>query len=422
VDFVTRFWATNLRWRHRFSDSTRLALDLGGGIAEYGTDVGDVFRDQEHVPEITARVELHHALGERVRLIGGADAQVWVDGRIDITAPPLPPAGQVPSPDYAPRRFEQHFDAGEAGAFLEATLEPVPGLLVVPGVRADFHRTVSTLSWVDPRVAVRWSVTEGTALKAAAGLYHQAPPIVYMTEEWGNPDLQEEGAWQYSAGVEHRLLGKVFLDLQLYYKRLFDLALPTDGVVVRDGHEVPERFASAGTGSAYGAELLVRWDPDGRFFGWVAYSLSRTTRDQAVAGGQIFAQGSDYDQPHNVVVVGTWELPEVWHGLSAGFRARYTTGNPYEPVRSAVYDADSDAWQPVTTGRNSARMPAFFQLDVRADKKWTFRTWSFTAYLELQNAIARENVEGVAYSADYAERGWVTGLPIFPAFGLRAEY
>ena len=67
-------------------------------------------------------------------------------------------------------------------------------------------------------------------------------------------------------------------------------------------------------------------------------------------------------------------------------------------------------------------MPTFFQLDVRVDRKWTFRTWSFTAYLELQNASARKNAEGVAYSADYAERGWVTGLPIFPAFGLRAEY
>jgi TonB family protein len=422
VDLLTRFWVGALRWRHRFSEDTRLELDVGGGISDFGTNVGELFKDREHVPALTARTELHHDLGERVRLVAGADGLAFVRGRIDITAPPLPPAGQVPSPDYAPRRFSQTFDAGEAGAFVEATLEPVGGLTVVPGVRADVHRSIPTLWWVDPRLAVRWQVAEGTALKAAAGLYHQAPPIVYMTEEWGNPDLTEEGAWQYAVGAEQEILGKVSLDLQLYYKRLFDLALPTDGTVQRDGLVVPERFASAGTGRSYGAELLLRWDPDGRFFGWIAYSLSRTERDQAVAGGQIFSEGDDYDQPHNLVLVGTWELPELWHGLSAGFRARYSTGNPYEPVRSAVYDADADAWQPITTGRNSSRMPGFFQLDVRVDRKWTFRTWAFTAYLELQNATNRKNAEGVAYSADYTEKGWLTGLPIFPAFGLRAEY
>jgi len=210
--------------------------------------------------------------------------------------------------------------------------------------------------------------------------------------------------------------------VQVYYKRLFDLALPTDGTIVRDGVEVAERYASAGTGKAYGVELLVRWDPDGRFFGWVAYSLSRSLRDQAVSAGRLVPEGDAYDQPHNLVVVGTWELPELWRGLSAGFRLRYTSGTPYEAIHGAIYDADADAWQPIATGRATSRTPPFLQLDLRADRKWTFRTWSFTAYLELQNALNRKNVEGVAYSADYSQHGWATGLPLFPAFGLRAEY
>jgi len=421
-DLLTRFWAGSLRWRHRISPETRLELDLGGGLADYGTTVGDQFKDRERIPSVTGRAELHHAFSDRARVVAGVDGLGYLRGRIQVTAPPIPPAGQVPSPDYAPRRFDQTFNAGEAGAFVEATFEPADGLVIVPGVRADLHRTFPTLAWVDPRLAVRWQVASGTALKAAAGLYHQAPPIVYMTKEWGNPALTEEGAWQYAVGAEQRLFGKLSLDLQLYYKRLFDLALPTDATVVRDGRDVPQRFASAGTGRAYGAELLVRWDPGGRFFGWAAYSLSKTKRDQSVAGGRLLAEGDDFDQPHNLVLVGTWQLPELWDGLSAGFRARYGTGNPYERVRSAVYDADADSWTPITTGRKNDRMPDFFQLDLRVDRKWTFKTWAFTAYLELQNATNRTNAEGVAYSADYSQHGWMTGLPIFPAFGLRAEY
>jgi hypothetical protein len=293
---------------------------------------------------------------------------------------------------------------------------------VVPGVRVDTFRLIQDLSWIDPRLAVRLALGPATALKAAAGLYHQPPPYVYLTKEWGNPDLGPEAAWQYAVGAEHRVTGRLFLDLQLYYKRLFDLALPTDAVVSRDGALVPERYASAGTGRAYGAELLLRWDPDGRFFGWIAYSLSRTTRDQSVAGGRIQAEGNAFDQPHNLVAVGTWELPEVWRGLAAGFRLRFTSGTPYERVRTAVYDGDADAYQAIRTGRTDARLPAFFQLDLRIDKKWTYQTWTFAAYLEVQNVTNRKNAESIAYSYDYSRTGIVSGLPFFPAFGLRAEY
>ncbi|HYG70611.1 MAG TPA: energy transducer TonB, partial [Anaeromyxobacteraceae bacterium] len=232
-----------------------------------------------------------------------------------------------------------------------------------------------------------------------------------------------EGSVQYALGAEHRLAGRVFLDVQLYYKRLFDLVLPSSRAIERDGASVPERFASDGTGRAYGAEVLLRWDPDGRFFGWLAYSLSRTKRDQTVAGGEDFGpEGSDFDQPHNLVAIGTVELPELWDGLAAGFRLRWSSGIPYEPIRGAVYDADSDTYEPIFTGRKTGRLPAFFQLDLRVDRTWTFPSWKFTAYLEVQNVTNRENAEADLYNYDYTERGLVTGLPIFPAFGLRAEY
>jgi hypothetical protein len=133
-------------------------------------------------------------------------------------------------------------------------------------------------------------------------------------------------------------------------------------------------------------------------------------------------EGNAYDQPHNLVAVGTVELPELWQGLSAGFRVRYTTGNPYERVRQAIYDADADAYQPLTTGKYDARMPDFFQLDLRVDKKWTHRLWTLSTYLEVQNATNRQNAEAVTYNFDYSQRGWVTGVGLFPAFGVRAEY
>jgi TonB family protein len=422
LSYGSRFWATALRLDHRAGERTRLLVDVGGGWTRFSTQVGDFFADDETVVNGTLRAEVHQELTSRLRLVTGVDGSWYPRARLEVTAPPIPPPGEVSDPNAESRRFARTLHGHEAGAFAEAQVRLADGLVLVPGIRADVHRGLASLAWVDPRVAARWQLGSDTALKAAAGLYHQAPPLVYMTEEWGNPALTQEGAWQYSVGGEHRVGGRVFLDLQLYYKRLFDLALPSDAVIERDGERVPERFRSAGTGTAYGAELLVRWDPDGRFFGWVAWSLSRSRRGQHVSGGRLEAEGDAFDQPSNLVAVGTWELPELLRGLSAGFRLRHTSGNPYEAVGASIYDADSDRYTGVRTGSPTDRLPAFFQLDVRADKRWTYQKWTFAAYLEIQNVTARRNPEAVSYNFDYSQRGYVTGLPLFPAFGLRAEY
>jgi hypothetical protein len=397
VQYGNQFYKGNLRWEHRFSEDTRLDLAAGGGWQQVVAEFGDRFTETDDIWSTVFRGELRHRLGPGLGLRVGADGQWIPRAHVSVQAGSLDVPGQISSGTQdlsVPTRFDQSVDGYEAGAFVEATWQPVKGVFVTPGVRGDVHRSLASLSWVDPRVALRIELDERTALKGGVGLYHQAPPIAYLTEEWGNPHLKPEGSWQYSVGAVRKFTPQLSLDLDLYYKQLFDLALPTSDTVVRDGREVPEHFVSAGTGKAYGAEVLLRWDPDGRFFGWVAYSLSRSRRDQSVSGGRLEREGSAYDQPHNLVAVGTVELPEVWNGLSAGFRLRYTTGNPFD----------------------------FFQLDLRADKKWTHRLWTLSVYLEVQNVTNRRNAEAPAYNFDYSKQDWVTGIPIFPSVGVRAEY
>lgn len=425
IEYGNQFYKANLRYDRRLSDDSRLFLSAGGGWQQVTAEVGDYFTEKDDLWTTTFRGELHHRFGPALNLTVGADGQWIPEAAVKIKAGSLDMPGQISSGLdnlQSPNVYDDTISGVEGGVFVEAAYQPVRWLKLVPGVRADMHRSLETLSWVDPRLAVRAELDARTALKGGVGLYHQAPPIAYLTKEWGNPDLRPEGAWQYSVGVERKLFGQVSLDLELYYKRLFDLAQSSSGTVIRDGEEVAEHFRSSGTGKAYGAELLVRWDPDGRFFGWVAYSLSRSKRDNANSGETLQEEGSAYDQPHNVVAVGTVELPELWRGLSAGFRLRYTSGNPYERIERSIFDADGDEYQPIVTGVYNSREPDFFQLDLRVDKKWTYKLWSLSTYIEAQNVTNRKNVEAPSYDYRYAKRGWVTGIPFFPAFGVRAEY
>ena len=418
----TTFAQATASWDHRFSETARARLAVAQGVIDVSNHFGSFGFERDRMHVTSLRAEGSRDLGQALTLAAGVDSRFVPNASIVVEFPEIPPANQLQNPDAPTSRMALDLDAMEAGLWAEATWKPVDGLSIVPGVRVEREVLINTMHWVDPRLSARWTVREGTTLKGGAGLYHQPPLPVYLTDEWGNPDLHEEGAWHTMVGAEQRLFGPVTLDLQLYYKRLFDLALPTDAVVERDGARVPERYTNAGTGAAYGAELLLRWNPGGRFFGWLAYSLSRSVRDQDVVGGTISPGGDAFDQPHNLVALGTAELPEVWDGLSAGFRVRYSTGNPYRRVLGAVYDADGGASQPILEASASERIPAFFQLDLRVDKRWTHRSWILAAYLEVQNATNRENPEQVAYNHDYSERGWMTGLPFFPSFGIRAEY
>jgi hypothetical protein len=161
---------------------------------------------------------------------------------------------------------------------------------------------------------------------------------------------------------------------------------------------------------------LLRYKPTGPFFGWVAYTLSRSERRDSPDGEDY---RFDHDQTHILTALGSYKLGRGWQ---AGARFRYVTGSPYTPNVGGVMDYDSGAYAPVeSTKVNSKRYPAFHQLDIRVDKTWTFKAWKLSAYLDLQNAYNHRNVEEISYNYNYSKTDTIAGLPLLPVLGIRGE-
>jgi hypothetical protein len=182
---------------------------------------------------------------------------------------------------------------------------------------------------------------------------------------------------------------------------------------------VPERLVSEGLGRAYGAEVLLKKPLTRAFTGWIGYTLMRSERrgiEGADAGRWV---AFDYDQRHILNALAAVALPRHW---TLGARFRLATGNPTTPIVGAFFDADTGGYLAVEGRRNSERLPAFHQLDVRLSKRWIWRRSSLEGYLELQNAYNRGNVEFYQYAYDYRTRAAVQGLPILPSFGVRVEW
>src|SRR5207248_5255138 len=120
---------------------------------------------------------------------------------------------------------------------------------------------------------------EATTLKASAGVYHQSP-----IDAWKVPSLQPQQALGFTLGGERKLIDALSLSLEGFYKDLSSLVIPPDTLGFTEAGGLaplgPE-LSNDGAGRVYGAELLLRHDLAHNFFGWVAYTLSRSERRRA---------------------------------------------------------------------------------------------------------------------------------------------
>jgi len=298
-------------------------------------------------------------------------------------------------------------------------------LNVIPGARVDYARDTGHADF-SPRLGVRYdlalhashpdgSVSRRTTLKAGAGVFHQPAQPQETDEVFGTPGLQSNRAFHYSLGVEQELTDQIELNLEGFYKDLDHLVSRSAGA---DGSFA---YGNAGTGSVVGAEALLKYKADERFFGWLAYTLSRSMRRDRPGGDSYPFQ---YDQTHILTVLGSYQLGRGWN---VGARFRLVSGplqTPVPPAPSlpAVFAADAAAYTPLSAAPFSQRLPLVHQLDLRAEKNWQFRTWALSFYVDLWNAYNNPAREDFSYNFDYSHHSYQQGLPIIPSLGLKGEF
>jgi hypothetical protein len=264
---------------------------------------------------------------------------------------------------------------------------------------------------LEPTLSARLRITPAWALVAAAGLYSQPPAAADLSAVFGTPTLGPESAAHATLGETLRVTPRLSLEVLGFYKALWGLA-------VRDPSPTPALarvLLDDGIGRAYGVQWLLRQQLWRGFSGWVAYTVSRSERrDAPTAGWRLF----DDDQPHTLAVVAS-QTAGPW---TFGARMRFARGLPRTPVTGALFDARDDAYQPVFGAQNSVRLPDFWQLDLRVDRAFELgRGARLVVSLEGLNVTDQSNGEEFVYSADYARRGTVAGLPVLGVAGARVE-
>lgn len=295
----------------------------------------------------------------------------------------------------------------KAGSFLQGTMRPFPLFSFHIGARYDYFDLTGE-SKFSPRLGMTYSLTDKTTLNAAYGHFYQTPAAWQVALDTANIALRSSYATHYIAGIERLLDHDTKASIEVYHKDFENTFVDNDTSRV---------LTNNGTGHARGIEFYVQKKMSGNLVGSLAYTYSISKRrDDEMLPEYSF----EFDRPHNVTLLAGYSLSDQWQ---LGAKFQYASGSPFTPVMDTVQK--NGEWYVVEGTKNSARYPDYHRLDIRVDRRFSFGNWTLTAYLDLWNAYARDNV--LSYRYDAQEDGSLTkettyDFPIFPIIGISAQF
>lgn len=261
---------------------------------------------------------------------------------------------------------------------------------------ADSFSTGSTLmDTFSPRASLSYALTadQQWRLNASVGRYFKIPTYTMLGfqnngSEFINQNLRYTRSDHYVAGVEHNLGSAARLSLEGFYKKYAQYPVSIrDGVALANkggGFEVlgNEAVTDTGEGNAYGVEVLYQQKLSNNFYGNFAYTYFFS---EFTGLNEIYLP-SVWDSRHLISFSGGYKLKRNWE-LSA--RWRFAGKTPYVPTDlvatltsypEIVLDYDA---------LGTVQLDPFNQVDIRIDKKWNGKRFSWNFYFEVQNAFAQ---------------------------------
>ncbi len=149
-----------------------------------------------------------------------------------------------------------------------------------------------------------------------------------------------------------------------------------------------ELISTTGSYRVFGSEVLLQRQIN-RFTTWLSYTYNNNVyRFEQLIPSEF---DNNYDVPHSIACAAIYEK----NNLKVAAGLKWHSGRPYTP-------ASADSENEIAFGNpNSERLPAYFQSNLSASKKWKLtEKIHFEAGLSILNLFNRRNVINRFYSAD----------------------
>jgi hypothetical protein len=385
------FHRVDLRWDHQLGARSEVRLAVTGGYDQTaGSDApSSIVTDHS----LKLRSEFKWRFAARASLRAGLDTRV---DRYGLQANPR----SLNFPDFS-RLFPARID-GVGGAYLSLQLEPVRGIRVAPGLRADVYSSQGvTVVGVDPRISAEFDVGRALRLQHSLGIAHQRPNFAAQVPGAQVADLANGLQWAllWSSGFRLKLPLDMNASATVFRAGYFHALDPLGGG--RDFTIDRTALDRRATVSAAGLEVSLTRPVTNRLGGFLSYTLSRSEQS---SGDQKSPSG--FDRAHILQMALSYE---VGPGFRVGARTVLYSGVPELNLAGTPHFTASRRGSP------------FFRLDLRAEKRFRIgRTGYWGLIAEILNATSTR--ETVRLDCGEVCRERTAGPVVLPSIGVEAGF
>ena len=431
----------NFRWNHLFSDKLFANLSLIYSDYDYDLKLNFVEFDwKSGIRNFNLKYDLKHYISQKIKLQYGLNSIYYKFNPGEIS-PTVPTSGINPFKLTDKYAFENAF-------YLDVEHNLSDKIALSYGLRlSTFHRlgqdelniyendqavnfnedfqiyekaepigtetfkrsdVIASFANLEPRASIAYQLNPESSVKAS---YNRMSQYLHLLSNTNSPTPLD--IWTPSGKyVKPQLLDQVALgyfknfnsnryslELETFYKKVQNRIDYIDGADLIANNAI-EQVILNGRSRSYGLEVLLRKN-EGRFKGWVAYTLSkaeqqtpgRTPTETGINNGNWYR--TPFDKTHDISFTGSYDLNEKWK-LNANFL--FQTGQPVTfPNGQYEYNGLNI---PNYSNRNADRLPSYNRLDLAVNytpKPNKRKGWQSYWVFGIYNVYNRRNAASISF-------------------------
>lgn len=301
-------------------------------------------------------------------------------------------------------RLSSFVNLGPATVNVYNPASPIVKTNLVDSVKYGSGKAVATFYGLEPRAAIRYSLTSESSLKLSYHHIYQYLHLISNTAAVTPVDIWQPSNLFFKPQVSDQISFGYFRDFkkrmyetyaEVFYKEMNNVLDFKDGAQLILNKQL-EADLLQGKGRAYGIETYIS-KSQGRLTWALSYTYSRSLRTiPGINNGETYP--SNFDQPHMVNLAWNYRFSKRW-SFTGNFA--YRTGRPVTvPSYGFTIDGYGVAY---FSGRNQYRIPDYHRLDIafviegshKLKKPWT-GSW----IISFLNVYAHRNAYSYFFASD----------------------
>ncbi len=314
-------------------------------------------------------------------------------------------------PTTIPWQYRENFIGSTdlVQAYVQFKYRPTDQLTLTGGIHAQYL-THNSSTAIEPRVGMRWSLSERDFITLGYGLHSQMQPLYqYFAHDPASPASVMKN---YNVGFtrsHHMVLGydrvlskDIRLKLETYYQYLFDVPVETrsgssySGLDQGTGYSryFPDTLKNTGTGYNYGLEFTL----EKKFSHHYYLMLTGSLFDSKAKGNDGVFRSTDYNSQYAINLLGGWEKKiGKYSTLIAGGKVTFIGGKLYSPVDTGASRLYGEAVV-VDSQRNTLQFKPYFRADLKLGVRFNSKKVTHEIALDLVNIFNNKNISSYSYS------------------------